>query len=163
MKSNWLLTFAPAFCSTCTIRKYLTAALVLLVAAAACFPQSAVAQAVIQRGGPTPHQVFDGSAKLIDHYDATQMLRVVLGLKRPHIDEEEQFLRELQDKKSPNFHKFLTAQQWNARFSPSKQDEQAVVDWATSQGLTITHRYPNRLIVDVEAPAGIIEKAFNVT
>src|SRR5205085_53886 len=36
-------------------------------------------------------------------------------------------------------------------------------DWARAQGLTITHRYPNRLLVDVEAPAAAIEKAFNVT
>jgi Bacterial Ig-like domain (group 3)/Pro-kumamolisin, activation domain len=38
-----------------------------------------------------------------------------------------------------------------------------VVDWAQSQGMTITHRYPNRLLVDVEGPAGMIEKALGVT
>jgi hypothetical protein len=49
---------------------------------------------------------------------------------------EEQFLRELQTQGSPQYHKFLTADEWNARFAPSAQDEQAVVDWAQSQGLT---------------------------
>jgi len=30
-------------------------------------------------------------------------------------------------------------------------------------GLTVTQRYPNRLIVDVEGTAGTVEKAFGVT
>jgi hypothetical protein len=111
----------------------------------------------------TPPSVADGTAKLVEHYNPSQMLRLVIGLRPPHPDEEEQFLRDLQDKTSPNFHHFLTAQEWNARFAPSVQDEQAVVDWAQSQGLTVTQRYPNRLMVNVEAPAGDIERALHVT
>ena len=86
-----------------------------------------------------------------------------MAVKPPHMAEEEQFRNELQTKGSPNFHKFLTAEEWNARFAPSAEDEQKVVDWATSQGLTVTSRYNHRLVVDVEAPAGVIEKAFGVT
>ena len=44
----------------------------------------------------------------------------------------------------------------------SAADEQAVVDWATSQGLTVTARYPNRLMVNVEGTVDTIQKAFNV-
>ena len=32
------------------------------------------------------------------------------------------------------------------------QDEQALVDWAQAQGLTVYHRFANRLLVNVEAP-----------
>jgi subtilase family serine protease len=81
----------------------------------------------------------------------------------PRLAEEEEFLQELMTPGSPQFHKFLTPDQWNARFAPSLADEQAVVDWANSQGLTVTHRFPNRLIVDVEAPVPTIEKALQVT
>ena len=38
-----------------------------------------------------------------------------------------------------------------------------MVDWATSNGLTISQRYPSRLIVDVEGPVATIEKAVNVS
>jgi subtilase family serine protease len=139
------------------------ALLVLLVAVATCLPQTAMAQATaIQRGGPTPHQVFDGSAVLVEHYNPAQRLRLALGLKHPYPAEEQQFLDRLQDKKSPMFHQFLSAKQWNDHFAPSKQDEQSVVDWAKSQGLTVTQRYPNRLIVDVEGTVDTIEKAFSV-
>ena len=90
------------------------------------------------------------------------MLRLVFALKPPHLEEEEQFLNQLQNRDSPLFHKYLSETEWNQRFAPSAQDEQAVVAWAQSQGLSITQRYPNRLLVDVEAPVAIIEKALDV-
>jgi Pro-kumamolisin, activation domain/Bacterial Ig-like domain (group 3) len=111
----------------------------------------------------TPQKVLDGTALRVGHYNPEQKLRLALAVQPPHMDEEEKFIKELTTKGSPNFHKFLTQEQWNARFAPAAEDEQKVVDWAESQGLTITHRYPNRLLVDVEGPASVIEKAFGVT
>jgi hypothetical protein len=112
--------------------------------------------------GHTPHMVAEGQAAFIEHYDPTKMLRLTLSLNLPHPAEESQFLEDVQNKKSPLFHKYLTPEQWDARFGPSEQDEQAVVDWATSQGFTITARFPDRLLVDVEAPADVIERALHV-
>ncbi len=129
--------------------------------------QSNQAPAMTDPGVPlavfTPQKVHDGTAVRISHYNPDQMLRLVLTVHPPHMAEEEQFIKELVTKGSPNFHKFLTPDEWNARFAPSVEDEQAVVDWAQSVGLTVTKRYPNRLIVDVEGTAGTIEKAFGVT
>jgi kumamolisin len=112
--------------------------------------------------GHTATQVLDGTAIRTGHYNPQQKLRLTLAVKPPHMAEEEAFLTELQTKGTPGFHKFLTADEWNARFGPSVEDEQKVVDWATSQGFTITNRFANRLLVDVEAPAELIEKAFGV-
>ncbi|MGC2111390.1 MAG: S53 family peptidase, partial [Candidatus Korobacteraceae bacterium] len=97
------------------------------------------------------------------HYEPTKMLRLVLALTPPHMEDEEQFLRQLQDQNSPLFHQYLSEQEWNERFAPSAEDEQAVVAWAQRQGLTITQRYPNRLLVDVEGPSAAIEQALDVT
>jgi hypothetical protein len=113
--------------------------------------------------GHTPPQVLDGTAMRVSHYDPEKKLRLVLAIQVPHMAEEEQFLAELQDRQSPLFHQFLSAEEWNARFAPSAEDEQKVVDWAESQGLTVTNRFANRLLVDLEAPVGVIEKVFNVT
>ena len=111
----------------------------------------------------TPSQVLDGTATVIGGYNPQQKLRLVLAVQPPHMAEEEQFIEELETKGSPNFHQFLTAEEWNARFAPSAEDEQKVVDWATSQGLTVTNRFANRLLVDVEAPVSVIERAFGVS
>ena len=111
----------------------------------------------------TPSNVRDGTAALTKHYNSANMLRLAIALQPPHWDEEQAFLQAVQTKGSPLFHQFLTPEEWNEQFAPSVADEQAVVDWATSQGLTVTHRYRNRLLVDVEAPAGTLEQAFGVT
>ncbi len=124
-----------------------------------CAPLNA--QQTVSLSG-TPYAVQNGTAKLVGHYDPRQMLRLVLALQPPHLDEEESFLRTLQDPKSPQFHQFLSEAEWDARFAPTSESEQAVVQWAQSQGLTITQRYPNRLLVDVEAPVATIEKAFKI-
>ena len=111
----------------------------------------------------TPRPVQDGTATLVGHYNPNQMLRLTLGLQPPHVDEERQFLESLQTKGPHDYHQFLSAEEWTKRFDPSVEDEQTVVDWVTARGLTVTRRFPNRLLVDVEGTAGTIEKAFGVT
>ena len=111
----------------------------------------------------TPPQVLDGSAIRIGHYNPSQMLRLAIAVTPPHMAEEEQFIHDVTTPNSPIFHQFLSADEWNTRFAPSAEDEQSIVDWAKSQGLTVTARFPNRLDVDLEATAGVIEKAFGVT
>jgi hypothetical protein len=111
----------------------------------------------------TPQAITSGSAKLVAPFNPQQMLRLSIVLQPPHRAEEQEFVRELQDPASPNYRQFLSAAEWNARFAPSVADEQAVVTWAQSQGLTITQRYPNRLVVALEAPIATIQNAFDVT
>ena len=125
--------------------------------------QSSVSSAgLVALAGHTPSQVLEGTATWIGPYNSQQKLRLALAVQPPHMAEEEEFIEELETKGSPNFHQFLSAEEWNARFAPSAEDEQKVVDWATSQGLTVTNRFANRLLVDVEAPVGVIERAFGV-
>ena len=114
------------------------------------------------RDARTPIQVADHSAQLIGPYEPSQKLRLVFGLRPPKAAEEQKFLRDLYTPSSPVYRQFLTAEQWNDRFSPSAADEQAVVDWIMAQGLTVTKRYPNRLIVDAEGTVGQIQTALAV-
>lgn len=147
-------------------RRCLNALVVFLLAAGAGYPPSVWAQAPLRLetspAGEPARPVANGSAQLVGPYRDTPLLRLAFALRPPKLDEERAFLKELQDKKSPQFHRFLTAEQWNARFAPSAEDEQNVVDWAESQGMTITQRYPNRLLVDIEAPVATIENALNI-
>jgi len=110
----------------------------------------------------TPLEVQNATATPVGHYSGP-MLRLTLGLQPPHIAEERQFLEDLQNPHKGSFHQFLSAAEWTQRFDPSAADEQAVVDWATANGLTVAQRFPNRLIVDVVGSVATIEKALNVT
>jgi subtilase family serine protease len=140
------------------VRRVLAAALIGLAAAIPAMPQTGTAVT-----GTVPPAVANGTAVAAGHYNPSQILRLVFGLQHPNMAAEEQFLVALHTKGSPEFQKFLTADEWNARFSPSQQDEQAVVNWAQAHGLTVAQRFANRLLVDVEAPVSTIEAALGVT
>jgi YVTN family beta-propeller protein len=128
--------------------------------------QPVAAQTAITPNPPPPGQpasaVLSGTARLIAPYDPSQMMRIVFALQPPHLAEEKQFVQDVHTKGNPLFHQFLTQWQWIERFAPAVEDEQAVVNWAQSQGFTVTNRYPNRMIVNVEAPVGTIQKALQV-
>jgi subtilase family serine protease len=113
-------------------------------------------------GWALPQPLRDGTVQFAARYNPDQTLRVTFGLKRPHPDEEEELLQQLYTKDSPLFHRFLTTDEWIARFAPSPEDEQKLVEWVQSQGLTITSRYPNRLLINAEAPVSRIERGLNV-
>ena len=129
----------------------------------AAWPALAQSADSVALSGHTPKEVAEGSATLVGHYNPSQMLRLVIGIQPPHMAEEKQFLNELKTKGSPEYRHFLTSDEWDARFAPSVEDEQAVVDWAKASGFTVTERYSHRLIVDLEAPSATIEKALGVT
>jgi hypothetical protein len=58
-------------------------------------------------------------------------------------------------------HQFLTPAQFNSEFAPTVQQEQSVVTALQNAGFTITHRYPNRTIVDASAPSSTVERFFS--
>jgi hypothetical protein len=110
----------------------------------------------------TPLPVRNGSAHDLGAYNPAQTIRLAIGLRPPHMAAEQQFLRQIQDKHSPLFHRYLSTAAWTARFGPSTAAQGAVVSWARGAGLTVTHLYPNRLVVDLAGPVGAIQKALGV-
>ena len=115
-----------------------------------------------QANSQTPLPVRNGSAQDLGASNPAQTIRLAIGLKAPHKAAEQQFLNAIQDKHSPLFHHYLTVAQWTARFGPSAAAQNAVVSWARNAGLTVTHLYPNRLVVDLAGQVGAIEKALGV-
>src|SRR5215831_5429571 len=135
------LSASPSFFRTLRCRTQIPTLLLGVMAAA----QSAMAQAPVPTPitpggpiGPPPQAVAGGTATVVSHFNPSQKLRLVIGLQSKDLPGQEQLLKDLHDKNSPLFHQFLSAAEWNSKFSPSAQDEQAVVDWAQAQGLTVT-------------------------
>ena len=143
-----------------------TAAGLVAVGVSAAFVLPATGAVAAQHGSPptsqTPVPVRNGSASNLGPYNPAQTIRLAIGLRPPHMAAEEQFLQQIQDKHSPLFHHYLTPAQWTARFGPSAAAQNAVVSWARAAGLTVTHLYSNRLVVDLAGPVGAIEKALGV-
>ena len=72
-------------------------------------------------------------------------------------------LQQIYDPSSPNYHHYLTPEQFTARFGPTEQDYQKVVDFARTNGLTVVNTHPNRMLLDVSGSAATIGKTFQVT
>jgi subtilase family serine protease len=71
-----------------------------------------------------------------------------------------QLLEEQQDPKSPNFHKWLTIQQYADRFGLSHNDVQKTTAWLKSQGLTGVKVANGRDWINFSGTASQIESAF---
>jgi hypothetical protein len=87
---------------------------------------------------------------------------VALVLKRS--DDQETALRQLldqqQDKSSPNYHKWLTPDQFGKQFGPADSDIQAITDWLTSRGFSNIKVSPGRTRVEFDGNIGQISSAF---
>ncbi len=66
------------------------------------------------------------------------------------------------DPTSPEFHRYLTYEQFTERFGPSEDDYQAVQDYLSANGLTVTATHANRVVLEVEGPVASVEKALHV-
>ena len=93
---------------------------------------------------------------------ASQHLTLAIGLPLRNQAELDRFLHELYDPASPNYHRYLTTQQFTDRFGPTPQDYQSVIDFAKANHLRVTATHPNRLILDVDGAAADLEKTFHV-
>jgi hypothetical protein len=90
------------------------------------------------------------------------MKRILLLLKRS--DEQEAALKDLlekqQDKSTPNFHQWLTPEQFGAQFGIADADIQAVTDWLTRQGFSIGKIYSSKTVIEFSGTAVQVQQAF---
>ncbi len=93
---------------------------------------------------------------------ATNRLDLAIGLPLRNRDALDKLLQEIYDPASPNFHHYLTPEQFTENFGPTESDYQRVIDFAKASGLTVTRTYPNRVVLDVSGAVDGIEKAFQV-
>jgi subtilase family serine protease len=66
-----------------------------------------------------------------------------------------------QDPKSPNFHQWLTPEQWADRFGLSQNDIEKITTWLKSQGLSVQNVARGRNWVTLSGTADQIEDAFH--
>ena len=88
--------------------------------------------------------------------------RVTITLK-PTAEQEsalETLLREQQDPASPNYHRWLSPEEFADRFGVAPEDFQQVGDWLRSQGFTITETARSRRWISITGTAAQFNQAF---
>ncbi|MDQ2872249.1 MAG: S53 family serine peptidase [Candidatus Eremiobacteraeota bacterium] len=88
---------------------------------------------------------------------ASAPVRVTVLLRYNHQDELDQFVAS----QAGAGHHYLSDAEFNATYAPTAQQEGAVVTSLQAAGFTVTHRYPNRTLVDAVAPASRVEQLFH--
>jgi subtilase family serine protease len=94
--------------------------------------------------------------------DSTPMNRMLLLLQRSSEQEAalRQLLAEQQAKDSPNFHKWLTPQQFGAQFGPADADVQTVTDWLTRRGFQGIKVAAGKTVIEFSGTVGQVRNAF---
>jgi hypothetical protein len=92
------------------------------------------------------------------------MARMLLVLKRSV--EQETALRKLlddqQDKASPNYHQWLTPEQYGQQFGPTDTDLQTITVWLQSHGFEVGST-KGRTVLEFSGTAGQVQEAFHTT
>lgn len=90
----------------------------------------------------------------------TMKLSIVLPLRnRPEL---RTLLDQLSNPQSPSYRKFLSVQDFTARFGPTAQDYDTVRAFALASNLKITAEPANRMLVDVKGTVADVQRAFHV-
>ena len=95
--------------------------------------------------------------------NATNRLHLSIGLPLRNAEGLTNLLQQIYDPASQNFHQFLTPAQFTEQFAPTPADYQAVLDFARTNGLTVTRTHGNRMVVGVEGKVSDVERSFHVT
>src|SRR5712672_2454190 len=115
---------------------------------------------VALRGNVHPHAraEFDRGAVA----DAQPVTRILLLLQRSAEQEAalRQLMEEQQSKNSPNYHAWLTPEDFGKRFGPADADVQAVTDWLNSHGFQNIKVAKGRTAVEFSGNVGQVRNAF---
>jgi subtilase family serine protease len=95
--------------------------------------------------------------------DSFAMEHMLLQLQRGPEGEKavQAFVDQQHDPKSPNFHKWLTAEEFGKRFGSAQQDIDKITSWLTSNGFTVNTVYPSGMTIDFSGTAGQVLNTFH--
>ena len=95
--------------------------------------------------------------------DSLPLERLMLVLKRSPQQEAalRTLLDEQQDRSSPNFHKWLTPEQFGQQFGPADADIQIVQGWLESHGFRVTNVTKGRTVIEFSGTPALVRQAFH--
>jgi uncharacterized repeat protein (TIGR01451 family) len=115
-----------------------------------------------QLTGHVPAVIQRKNLQPIGDLPGTNRVDLAIGLPLRDSAGLDTVLQQIYDPASPNYHKYLSVDQFTQSFGPSQKDYQALIAFAQANGLEIRRQHSNRLLLDVTGAASDIEKAFQV-
>jgi trimeric autotransporter adhesin len=95
--------------------------------------------------------------------DSTPLERIHLMLKRSASQQAalDQLVSQLHTPGHPNYHKWLTPDQFGKQFAPSDQDIATVETWLTGHGFSVTGALPGKQVIEFSGNVGQFRGAFH--
>ena len=150
-----------ADCSTSGLRNLGTswcrALVVTLIAASAAPAFAAVGHQILHNTPP-----YVSTAKNLGTQNPSKVMEISLWLQPHDRAQMDQLARDLYDRNSPSYRKFLTPAQFASRFSPSAAEVQTVREFLESHGLTIVKTDPLNFFIRARGTVEKMENAFHV-
>jgi subtilase family serine protease len=106
--------------------------------------------------------VSSGEVQPVGRLASGQMMNLNLVLPLSDPAGLDNFLSDVYDPSSSLFHKFLTPTEFTAKFGPTQAQYEAVVQFAVSNGFTVTGGSRDAMDVQVRGPVAAVESAFHV-
>jgi len=157
--------------SRISARLHLTVAVLLLAPTFASAQTNTVAARITQAVDETKRTILYGNTHPLarPEFDrgaapsSLPMQRMLLVLQRSAEQESalETLLEQQQDASSPNFHKWLTPQQFGQQFGPPDQDIQTITSWLQSHGFQVANVSNGRTVIEFSGTAGQVQEAFH--
>jgi subtilase family serine protease len=113
--------------------------------------------------GHVPKAVINLKLSAVGRLPGSTTLQLAIGLPMRNKQGFDQFLKDIYTPGSTNFRHYLTPAQFTAKYGPTEQDYQALLDFAKANGLTVTSTHPNRKLLDINVSVADIERVFHVT
>ncbi len=113
--------------------------------------------------GHIPRAVTELHLQPVGQLSGSTNLYLAIGLPLRNQEELNNLLRQIYDPASPNYHRYLTPEQFSERFGPTEQDYQALIDFVKANGLTVGGRHPGRVLLDVNGAVADIERILHLT
>ena len=101
-------------------------------------------------------------AHLLQSTNPSQQLNLSIGMQLRNPSGLDSLLGDIYDPSSPQYHQYLTPDQFNQLFAPTSDQVQQVVSYLQSQGMTITSVAPNNLLIDATATVSQVQQTFSV-
>jgi hypothetical protein len=98
--------------------------------------------------------------RLADSFPLEHMI-LLLGRSSGQQQALEKLIDRLHDSKSPQFHDWLTAQEFGERYGLAREDIHAITRWLKSHGFSVSTVYPNRFVIDFSGTAGQVHQTFH--
>ena len=153
----------------CRMQRNLVRNILFIVTSLLLISASLLAMRIVVRADQNQHNVLSGQvapliqqAQLLQAASPNQQLNLSIGLQLRNQANFDSLLSAIYDPQSPQYHQYLTPDQFTQLFAPTSDQVQQVVSFLQSQALTVTNIAPNNLLIDASGTIAQAQQAFSI-